>query len=107
MNNSADSTLKPNIRAYISVLGGVLIQFTLGFTVIWGNINIYAASYMKGLGADIPSMRFYLIFPICAATSMQVGVALFNKISARILLMTAASVFSGSYMCCAMSSTYP
>lgn len=48
------------------LIGACLIEFSLGFFVIWGKVNIYFYSYFKHFQPDLPYNYNFIIGSIIA-----------------------------------------
>ena len=56
--------MKLETRGYLAVVGGFLIHFILGSLYLWGNINVYVASYLTyQTGEKISVHTINAVFP--------------------------------------------
>lgn len=88
---------------YACVISGMLSQAVLGIVPVWGNISIYITSYLRLYDPSVTLRTTYVIFPITllfAASFMQLGSYLNQKINPRIQVALGSLLIFGSIFSC-------
>ena len=91
--------------AYIAVIGGVLLHFILGTTMLWGGISPYVTSYFKSINPDVGFDYTNIILPLSflgLACGMPFGVKIglffdFRIVCFVCILIMSLSVYISSF----------